>query len=67
MIYLYEFQTASEILTLLEFVQSPDDARKFADTYIKSVNARLTNEGFDPLETKEILRFIAMVDSRFQT
>lgn len=67
MLYLYEFQTASEILTLLEFVQSPEDARKFADTYIKSANARLTNEGYDPMETKEILRFVAMVDSRFQT
>jgi hypothetical protein len=65
MINLYEFQTASEVLTLLEFVQSPEDARKFADTYIKSVNSRLTHEGYDPLETKEILRFIAMVDSRF--
>jgi hypothetical protein len=62
---LQEFQLAAEILEHLDNLQDFEECKTFIKLMTKSWNRALTKQGFNPLDGNQVLRYICMVDSRF--
>lgn len=62
---LAEYQLAGQILEILDNVQDIEEGKNFINTYIKSYNRMLSIQGYDPLDGKQVMRFICSVDPRF--
>lgn len=62
---IYEFQLSAEILPFLEYIPSIEEGKQFIKIYIAAMNRERQENGDDPIDYQQTLRFIIMVDPRF--
>ena len=60
-----ELTTAGEILNFLQYIDNIDEGKQFIKTYIKAINKSRSMMGDDPLEYRDVIKYIVSVDERF--